>query len=189
MGGYGSGRSRFRLLVEEARRLDVQVWARDRLLEPGTRFVCSWRNDRTETEASIGVRVHEWYVDLDYAVDGEPRGHAVHLSRSPCHFGGRRTWFNCPGCHRHTARLYLRWGKFRCRRCQRMGYYVENQDYGQRLWIKAERIERKLGPNLTRPKRMRDATYQRLAQRYWDTQERRDAWFDVRLMRRFGRYL
>lgn len=79
---------------------------------------------------------------------------------------------------------YLGRQYFACRRCNRLGYSVENQDFGQRLWIKTEKIARRLGEDLSRPKGMRERTYQRLIEQYWRIYKRRDAWFDRELLRR-----
>src|SRR5438094_5573832 len=37
----------------------------------------------------------------------------VRISWTPCHLGGERPWFHCPGCSRRIARLY--WGGERLR--------------------------------------------------------------------------
>jgi hypothetical protein len=185
MGGYRSGRSRFRLLCEEARGIDARRWQREGYLHAGRYFSWGWWNNYGEKTGSIGVRIGEETVTLNYTVDGEPYEPTVRLSRTPCHFGGERVWFFCPRCYKRCAKLYLRWSVFRCRRCQCMGYLVENQNLGQRLWMKAEKIERRLGPNLSRPKGMRKHTHKRLRERYWAIEERRDRWFDQEVIRRW----
>jgi hypothetical protein len=83
----------------------------------------------------------------------------------------------------------MRSGRFACRHCNRMRYLVESQDRGQRLWMRAERIERHLGADLSRPKGMHRKTYHALLARYEATHNARDEWFDYRLMARFGRIL
>src|ERR1700704_1830504 len=108
------------------------------------------------------------------------------LARTKCHFGGYRLWFWCPHCWDRAAKLYMRSGRFACRVCNRMRYLVESQDRGQRLWMKAERIERRLGPDLDRLKGMHQKTYHALLARYEAVHRARDQWFDSRLIARFG---
>jgi len=85
------------------------------------------------------------------------------------HYGGERLWFLCPvqGCGKRVAVLYL--GKiFACRHCQNMVYSCQNEDRGQRLLSKAQKIHRQLGGDWAvdsspppKPKGMHWKTYRR----------------------------
>jgi len=184
MGGYRSGRNRSRLLVEECLSIDVRRWHKEGLLRPGNQFRTHWSRDG-ELTGSIGVRVGRGaaWIYLVFSYDGgEHQEHPVALARQSCQLGGRRVWFQCPNCVRNVAKLYLRSGRFRCRQCHRLGYLIENQDYGQRMWMKLEKLERRM----ERP-RLRHYTRERLIERYVEADIRRDGWFDARLEERFAK--
>ena len=112
----------------------------------------------------------------------DPEGHLrrqyVEFISTPTMFGGRRRWFKCPSCGRGCRVIYGRW-HLRCRRC--MGLRYQSQFEGKRWrWDgQAVKLRRRLGgsPSLSdpfpaKPKYMRWATYQRLADRYVDLQGR-----------------
>jgi hypothetical protein len=182
MGGYRSGRNRSRLLVEECLSIDVRRWSRERFLVAGNYFGWQWSHDGQPT-GNIGVRIGDGaaWIYLGYSCDGgKHQEHPVALARQSCHLGGRRVWFQCPNCVRNVAKLYLRSGRFRCRHCHRLGYLIENQDYGQRMWMKIEKLER-----LMEQPRLRHYTRERLIERCVESEVRRDEWFDARLPQRF----
>lgn len=180
MGGYGSGRPRWRGSCEYSLWIDIRRLAREKLLIDGTSFHWRWNNN---ANSSISIRAGQSCLLLLYSIDGENREQHIGIAQTACHFGGNRPWFRCPCCWNRVAKLYLRARRFACRQCNRLGYLIENQDYGQRQWMKAERIERILGEDLERPKGMHLSTYERLLNRYYAIHEARDIWFDSRLLR------
>lgn len=159
-------------VVEDYRHIDVRRWRRKGLLRPGERFVSSWYRDERE-ESSINVAVTESAVRLSYTVGlGTERrqdlSYEARLDWTPCHFGGARPWFICPGrgCGRRVARLYFCGRYFLCRHCQELGY-GEARPY--RLLRRVQRIRRRLGgstalsyPFPPRPKGLWRRTYRRL---------------------------
>ena len=62
----------------------------------------------------IGYRFR---LELRFGPDTFPQ--RVRVSWTPCHLGGKRPWFHCPGCRRRIGKLY--WGgerlRYRCRQC------------------------------------------------------------------------
>ena len=55
----------------------------------------------------------------------------IKLDKTPCHYGGERSWFRCPGCDRRVAVLYgqklengasVKNRRFKCRRCHNFVY-------------------------------------------------------------------
>ena len=74
--------------------------------------------------------------------------------------------------------LYPRAGRFACRHCQRIAFASHSHDAIGRAWRKQAKLEAKLGPNLTRPKRMHHATRERLLSVIWSCEEKRDAALD-----------
>jgi hypothetical protein len=53
---------------------------------------------------------------------------------TPCHFGGARPWFVCPGimrgvaCRRRVGKLYGAGRYFLCRHCYRLGHASQRED-------------------------------------------------------------
>ena len=142
MGGYGSGRWGYhskRITVEECRHLDVRYFQRHRLLGAGRTWQgpLTWRNDRGEEEASMGVVVTPSQVTLTYTIR-YPHGRGRDLVRvsytvpvvwTPMFGNGTRPWFLCPGrnCGRRVAKLYLPAYAdakyYLCRHCYGLSYH------------------------------------------------------------------
>jgi hypothetical protein len=67
----------------------------------------------------------------------------VRITTTPCHFGGVRYWFLCPGCSRRCAILYPQF----CRICGDGRYEVELLSPEHRKITRAIRMRRRLGQN------------------------------------------
>ena len=102
----------------------------------------SWSGFGGATPARIGVR--KVYspsgrpgLQLSYTLpklwteDRVPVEYSVDLATTPCRFGGRRSWFLCPGtgCGRRVAKLYKppMADHFLCRHCHRLTYKGRQQ--------------------------------------------------------------
>jgi hypothetical protein len=176
MGGLGSGswpRGPTTPVVEQCRRLDVRAWARGGLLQPGTRFTVTWRTPEP-WPAAIDVRVDVGGVWL-VSPHAPPVALPVALTWTPCHYGGQRPWWHCPGlgpgrpCGRRVALLYAARGRFGCRPCAGLAYASQRRDRAARRLDRAERIRRRLGGPVSvledfppRPPGMHRRTYARL---------------------------
>lgn len=180
MGGVGSGRRwnlGARRTVESCPDLDVRRLVRDDSLESGNAYARSWRW-RHGRQAEIGYRVHgdedgrAAALTLAYTVtmDGEAEvvTQPIALTWTPCHYGGQRPWFLCPGCGRSCAILYGR-RRFACRTCQALAYSSQNESATDRQMRKAQAIRERLGgsanlglPFPPKPPRMHWRTYWRL---------------------------
>jgi hypothetical protein len=192
---YGAGRPGWRRRCEHMLSLDVRVLRRKGRLVDGQRFNWSWRLG-DEPSGSMGVSVHETCLVLDYV--WTPRGHegrnhrcTVYFQRTPCRFGGHRIWFTCPDCARTCAVVYgpSRRGNFACRVCQRLGYMSESQSPIDRCWRAQRKLEAKLGEEGTRPKGMRQRTFERINARWDQIEERKDdlwGWQFARLAASLG---
>jgi hypothetical protein len=156
MGGPGSGRwyrwQGSKTTVEECRRIDVRDWQRRGLLRSGTWFPWGWYTRDGAQVASISVQVQQGRVFLGYCVRREGEAwqeieRPVELAWTPCHYGGQRPWFRCPGwgCGRRVATLYLGGGYFLCRHCLDLAYESQREDPATRLVSKAQQIRRRLG--------------------------------------------
>ncbi|MBI3918496.1 MAG: AAA family ATPase [Betaproteobacteria bacterium] len=86
---------------------------------------------------------------------------------TPCNFGGRRPWFECPACDQRCAILYFRArdAAFGCRTCLDLAYTAEALELTYRLLWRQRKLERQLGPGKTRPKGMHRRTYWALVDR------------------------
>ena len=102
--------------MESCRSLDVTRLNKEGWLQPGTWVSWEWRADG-EQVASIGLSAEADQLILNYRVcrngeDWTDVEEAVPLARSPCRFGGMRTYFVCPGvkngrpCLRRVSKLY-----------------------------------------------------------------------------------
>jgi hypothetical protein len=176
---YGAGRPGYRAKAESLRRVDIRVWHRGGYLG-GSRWF-SWRwTLGSEAAGSIGVRVDgRDALRLEYMLgeEGSRRDgtQAIQLSHTACGFGGSRPWFLCPVCQRRAGVLYLRFGRFACRTCQRVSYASQSGDEIDALWRRQAKIERKLKEHWRRPKGMRRRTYDRLFAALLDCEERRES--------------
>ena len=137
MGGYGSGRTGWKGKVESCRSLDVNRLNKEGCLRPGYRASLAWTADG-EQVASIGLRATADRLILNYRVgrngeDWTDVEEAVPLARSPCRFGGMRTYFVCPGekngrpCLRRVSKLYRGGQYFLCRHCYDLAYASQSE--------------------------------------------------------------
>jgi hypothetical protein len=183
MGGLGSGawlRPFCKRRVESYRAIDVHRWHRQRLLQPGHTFSWAWSTPEGAVVASIGVHVKPAMVVLTYSYRrSEEAWHDIQepitLTWTPCHYGGTRVWFRCPGnppagrCDRRVAILYGAGASFLCRACHDLRYESERENPQTRLLSKAQKIRERLGgsaslmqPFPAKPPKMRWTTYRRL---------------------------
>ena len=178
-GGYrsGAGRPASRPQTSWSVRLDVRKLARDGLLTPDRQTTWRWSNGLV---ATLAAHTHHLALSYRYTFTEGPRDvqSNVVLEKTPCQFGGTRTWFACPRCHRRVAILYL-WGWPSCRTCTRMAYPSQSEDAIGRSWRRTGKIETKLAGgadkwNYRRPKGMRRATFKRLMEAYWREDMLRD---------------
>jgi hypothetical protein len=130
--------------------------------------------------ASINVQVEQARVVLLYRIRRQGENwqgieEPVPLAWTPCHYGGQRRWFICPGvvhghvCGRRVAILYGAGRYFLCRHCCDLTYESQREDLPTRLITKAHNIRRRLGgsassmePFPAKPKGMHWRTYSRL---------------------------
>jgi len=177
VGGFGRGRPGWRPVGEHMLRLDVRQLYRKGWLRPGCMFSLRWtRNDNPA--GSIGVTTGSDAIRLRYTHtrDGqsETMDYAVALDRTPCNYGGTRTWFLCPRCGRRVAVLYgKKW--FWCRHCYGIAYAVENEDKLSRMLRHLnklrERVQARAGMAYSvtfKPKGMHQQTFDRIR---WEIEE------------------
>ena len=113
--------------------------------EPGSRI--SWRWNRNgKPLCYVNMIFHPDHIVLTDVTDwAQPQSTPISLTRTPCNYGGTRSWFECPGCGHRCAKLYFCNGSFRCRKCHELGYRSQLQASGERPRLIAQRIRRSLG--------------------------------------------
>ena len=97
----------------------------------------------------------------------------VKLDKTPCNYGGERSWFRCPGCDGRVAVLYgqklangasVKNRRFKCRRCHKLIYPSQRETWSDRMYRKAEKLWSRMGGRSGgKPKGMHWRTYNRLA--------------------------
>ena len=180
MGGRGSGRRTSyggKPETHDAMPLDIRKLTRKGLLVPGNSLSYKWSvND--QQVAGISIRVEFNYgLMLSYRVKstGEVVEQLVQTQTSPCHLGGQRRWFTCPGCNKKVAMLYAPGKYFVCRQCGGLAYATQKEGIGDRASRRADKLRKRLGWEAgilngsgCRPKGMHKSTYQRLKQHHDD---------------------
>jgi hypothetical protein len=97
MGGHRGSKA----TTEDFHRLDVRYLSRNGYLRPGASFTVRWSRNEFETGSIQG---HTTWNAVILSYDHQPRGsdewqheqYPVELLRTPCNYGGDRTWFRCP---------------------------------------------------------------------------------------------
>ena len=150
MGGYGSGRGprgRHHAMVGDGPALDVRAVQRAGLLAPEACARLSWHDSLGRTIASIICLGLPDGLGIAFSVDGKKVLMTLYLTTTPCHLGGFRHWFTCPGddCGQRAAILYLHSGVPLCRRCSHLTYDSQFQDQTMRALAKVQRIETRWG--------------------------------------------
>lgn len=159
MGGLGSGRwdwTRTRATTDGLMALDVRDLARGGLFTAVPGFVAAgmvaWSRSG-EAAGEIGVTYRGDDPDavvLDYHA-GRPGEEwqrvreRVPLDRTPCHLGGSRSWFLCPGCGSRRAVLQCVDGLFRCRGCQDLAHGSTREAARERARRRAGKLMARLG--------------------------------------------
>lgn len=105
--------------------------------------------------------------------------HCIGLTQTPCHFGGHRRWFICPCCDKRMGFLYMRHGRFACRRCNRISYESQSGDAEDRLIWRYHSLQHKMGNLELQPPRSRG----RISNNFLEVAWQYDAMLDEALSR------
>lgn len=176
MGGRGSGNhypTKSAILTTDFLELDLRVLKKRGWLKPNATTTLTWsRNGKQTGQISYVLEQHTITLHYNYRQNGsdwQSIEDPIKLIKTPCHFGGERTWFNCPSCSSKALVLYG--GKyFRCRKCKRAVHPSVNEAKYDRSRRALARYQEKLAPDiplsaydgvreLTKPKWMRYKTY------------------------------
>jgi hypothetical protein len=160
---YGAGRPARRAKAESCMRLDVRDLARRHVLGRTVSTNWRWTNTYTGEEVgSISIEGQPGCLQLRYSTNGRPVVERIEITRTGCTFGGTRPWLHCPRCSRRVGVLYMRGGRFVCRRCAGVAYTSQSEDALGRAWRVQRKLESRLGDNWTRPKGMHHSTRERI---------------------------
>ena len=149
MGNSSSGNHGGKRTTREMRTLDVRKLQRDGQLKSGNSLGLSWSRAGAVI-ASVNLKVEIDRVMLDYRrkAGGEWRAmnYPVRLDWTPCHFGGQRAWWLCPGagCGRRVAVLYGG-SVFACRHCHELAYKSQRETPDGRAFRRANSLRSRLG--------------------------------------------
>lgn len=176
MGGSGSGRhggGGGKRTTGCQHHIDIRWLKQHGHLRPGTIAILSWSSRGTQTGMVICTMIEEgMLLHYKYRINvGEwvPVEQSIIFDRTPCHYGGHRTWFLCPCCKKRIAVLYGAGKLFLCRHCYDLAYGSQQEGKIDRLMRKARKIRHRLGagdnlfiPIWQKPKGMHETTYLRL---------------------------
>jgi hypothetical protein len=167
---YGAGRPGWRRKCEHLLALDVRVLARRGRLSPGMSYSWAWSRGG-EPAGNISIQTASDHLRLAYAwtpYGSNPQqiDSSVPLERTPCQFGGSRSWFRCPRCSALRAVIYgvAADGKFGCRQCMRLGYASEAESRIDRINRRLHKLQAKLAEGGEKPKWMRWRTFERICE-------------------------
>ena len=186
MGGTGSGRtSGLGMLTtkcHETNSIDLAWLERKALFNVGQWSTLTWSCGGRET-GSIRIEAHHNGARLIYKArqsgdTWQEISELVPIVETQTNFGGWRRWFACLSCQRRCRILY---GGiyFRCRRCYQLKYESQYESGYSRAASQAHALRKRLGQtgsldNLfpPKPKGMHSKTYERLAAKDRDLQQR-----------------
>lgn len=179
MGGYGSGnwyRWDSKLTTESLHRIDIRWLKKKGCLWSGKFGFLSWSCCNQESGYII-FRMKADRMVLNYRYrphsgEWEKVEQTISFDRTPCNYGGHRTWFLCPRCLKRVAVLYGAGKYFFCRHCYSLTYSSQQLSRADRLMRSAEKIRERMGgsagllePFPDKPKKMQWKTYWRLYHR------------------------
>lgn len=166
----GAGRPGWKPKAEQLYTLDIRKLKRDGLLIPGVTVDLKWsRYGKVVGGASATFRDGKYLL----LRNGSWSQH-INIESTPCNYGGVRHWFECQGCGRRCAVVYLRGQSFECRSCKCVVYTSQSEDFFGRLWRQQKKLEQKLNERWQRPKGMHKSTFDQIIRRIIDCEESRE---------------
>jgi hypothetical protein len=190
MGGRGSGRypDYPKATVEQYQCLDIRALKRNGLLEQDELHNLSWSR-AGRTTGFIFFCPDEWELVYVHAYRTHDDGwrHSsgrISFDRTPCNYGGERTWFSCPDCGERVGVLYAQGPHFSCRHCLNLIYESQKTDSLIRAVRRQQKALRKLGAEThysgypDKPKYMHWKTYVGLVRELIQSRKRCGAAFD-----------
>ncbi len=121
-------------------RIDMTYLAKQVRFDMREWFSLSWKSSWGRRDSILLIVEPPDRVRLQYTSTNRTNGisvdhnHVVFIESTPCNYGGKRWWFECPKCHRRCRIIYLAPGfdYFVCRICGNLIY--ESQQEGKSRW-------------------------------------------------------
>ncbi|MCW3480589.1 hypothetical protein OL229_13665 [Neisseriaceae bacterium JH1-16] len=138
-----------KLLTNNMHALDIRDLARRGALEPSNQAFVNWSCNGQHTGA-IGFKVGEDMITLSYltmprnGTAWQSADQPIRLVTTPCHYGGSRQWFACPGCGGRVAILYVN-RLTACRKCHDLAYQVQRESLAERYTRRLAKVRKRLG--------------------------------------------
>ncbi len=170
--------------VDDYPRVDIRYMKRRGMLEPGQSGSLVW-----SCHGSFVDKIrYESHPDRLVLLRNSEH-HVVRFETTPCHFGGKRQWFLCPGCTRRVAVLCGVGGSFFCRHCHQLRYLSQSQSRLRRLIGRKQHIANHIfegGDTRRRFKRkgLHRKTLARGLERFFEIEQQISGMCSVRLERR-----
>ncbi len=179
MGGMGSGSyTRWNKApeIESFRRIDIRYMNQQGLLGAEKRGKLSW-SARGKPCGDVRYQCQDDCLVLEYRYcaaggDWQDVKQRIMLTSTPCHYGGERKWFACPGCSRRVA-ILCGWSKlFLCRHCYGLTYRSSAEGKRDRLYTQKHKLgeaifqDYKNGRGLIKKKGMHYRIFQKKLTKY-----------------------
>ncbi len=176
MGGSGSGnwyRWNSKTTTESQHTIDIRYLKKHGGLTQGRVGALTWSRWSKQTGV-IAFAIQADCLHLNYRYrkqreDWEDVKQIIPFERTPCNYGGFRTWFLCPECQKRVVLLYGVEKLFLCRHCYGLTYASQQEGVPERLMRRARKIRERLGasanlmePILFKPRNMHCKTFSRL---------------------------
>lgn len=162
--------------------LDIRMLCKKKMLYNYASFSWSWTSRGSKSSISCRVSGSGDSIELSYNVNSEPVAYKVELDKTPCNYGGYRSWFICLHCSKRVGVIYLRGKYFMCRKCSNLNYASsqESGNWNNEAIRQLDRIQKKLNcedwapmdciyQTPVRPKGMHRRTYKRLLNIYMES--------------------
>lgn len=169
MGGIGSGKNYGKLRPCKAGKTTTNFVYQLNV----TKALKTWREGGTCYTHPVDFSVMDNSIHLQRRDGLELYTKTISLIPLPCHFGGERLFGVCPFCKRKVISLYFYKDLFACRSCLKLTYQSQNDTLSKRLTKKFLTYEKILNNDpFTRPKWMREKTFQNVRSQYFDLDEK-----------------
>ena len=169
--------------VEDFPRIDIRYMKRRGMLEPGQSGSLVW-----SCHGSFVDKIrYESHPDRLVLLRNSEH-HVVRFETTPCHFGGKRQWFLCPGCTRRVAVLCGVGGSFFCRHCHQLRYLSQSQSRLRRLIRRRQHIGSRIfddraGKHWRKRKGLHSRTFHRGLVQYFKIEQQINGICSVRIDR------
>ena len=170
MGGIGSGTKSGMgtTTTEEHKRIDIRYLKQLGVLGNYCSGTLSWSCNGHQS-GFIDYSSSPSILTLKYRFrwngeDWQPVTQQVRFVETPCHYGGNRKWFLCPGCERRCGILYSGGPLFLCRTCYQIPYSSQTKGPIDRMILKKQKLEDKIfdDTGFRKRKGMHWSTFKRL---------------------------